>query len=79
MEFLLQWADDLDDAAHALRHLLPNIVGFLAALALFAATGAALVLAPHVAGPVVAGVLSASLLEVTRRRRTRIARQSDAG
>jgi hypothetical protein len=78
MEFLLQWADDLDDAVHALRHLLPNIVGFLVALALFAATGAALVLAPHVAVPVAGGVLSASLLEVTRRRRTRVAPQSDA-
>lgn len=78
MEFLLQWADDLDDAAHALRHLLPNIVGFLVALALFAATGAALVLAPHIAVPIAAVVLSASLLEVARRRRTRVARQRDA-
>lgn len=79
MEFLLQWADDLDDAVHAVRHLLPNIVGFLAALTLFAATGAALVLAPHVAVPVAAVAASASLLEVARRRRTRLARQSDAG
>jgi hypothetical protein len=64
---------------HAVRHLLPNIVGFLVALALFAATGAALVLAPHIAVPVAGGLLSASLLEVTRRRRTRVTRQPDAG
>lgn len=79
MEFLLQWADDLDDAVHALRHLLPNIVGFLVAIALFAATGAALVLAPQVAVPVAAVALSTSLFEVARRRRSRVARQSDAG
>lgn len=79
MEFLLQWADDLDDAMHALRHLLPSIVGFLVALALFAATGAALVLAPHVAVPVAAVGASASLFEMARRRRVRAARDSHSG
>ena len=39
MEFLLLWADNLDDALGALRHLMPKIIGFLAAFALFAATG----------------------------------------
>lgn len=46
MEFLLLWVDELDDALGALRHLAPRIAGFLTALALFAATGCALVLAP---------------------------------
>ena len=48
MEFLLLWVDELDDALGAVRHLAPRIVGFLIALALFAATGFALVLAPEI-------------------------------
>jgi hypothetical protein len=68
MEFLLLWVDELDDAIGALRHLAPQILGFLTATALFVATGAALVLAPHVTLTVAAIVFSASLLEIARRR-----------
>ena len=69
MEFLLLWIDDLDDAIGALRHLAPQIMSFLVALALFAATGAALVMAPHVTLPLAAVALSASIIELARRRR----------
>jgi hypothetical protein len=44
MEFLLLWADNLDDALGALRHLAPRILPPLAALALCAVAG--LVLLP---------------------------------
>ncbi|MDY6948768.1 MAG: hypothetical protein SXG53_23995 [Pseudomonadota bacterium] len=73
MEFLLLWADNLDDALGALRHLAPKILSFLAAFALFALTGFALVLAPHATLGVIGLVLSASLLEHLRRRRTALA------
>jgi hypothetical protein len=73
MEFLLQWADELDDALGVLRHYAPRIIGLLAALALFAATGFALVHAPHVTLTVFAVVLSATLFEALRRRRARAA------
>lgn len=69
MEFLLLWIDDLDDALGALRHLAPKLLGFLAALFLFAATGVALLLAPETTLAVVGVVLSASLFESVRRRR----------
>jgi hypothetical protein len=69
MEFLLLWIDDLDDAIGALRHLAPQIMSFLVALALFAATGAALVMAPQVTLSLAAVVLSASIIELARRRR----------
>ena len=69
MEVLLLWIDDLDDALGAMRHLAPKILGFLAALALFAATGFALLLAPETTLAVVGIVLSASLFESVRRRR----------
>jgi hypothetical protein len=78
MEFLLLWADNLDDALGALRHLAPKIVGFLAAFALFAATGFALVLAPEAALGVIGLVLSASLIEAVRRRRTSLDSASDS-
>ena len=71
MEFLLLWIDELDDALGALRHLLPNILGFFAAAGLFVSTGAALLLAPQVTLIVAALLASASLLEVARRRRLR--------
>lgn len=71
MEFLLLWADNLDDAVGALRHLAPQIFSFLFASALFAGTGAALVFAPQVTLPVAAVALSGSLLELGRRRRQR--------
>lgn len=77
MEFLLLWLDDLDDAIGTLRHLAPKIFSFLFALALFAATGAALLMAPHITLPLAAVVLSASLLEMARRRRIRLANQRE--
>jgi hypothetical protein len=73
MEFLLLWADELDDALAVLRHYAPRILGLIVALALFAATGFALVVAPHVTLAVFAVVLSATLFEALRRRRSRIA------
>ena len=68
MEFLLLWADNLDDAIGALRHLAPKILGFFCALALFAGTGFALILAPQVTLAVLAVTLSAGLIEAARRR-----------
>jgi hypothetical protein len=73
MEFLLQWADELDDAMAVLRHYAPRILGLIAALVLFAATGFALILAPHVMLAVFAVVSSATLFETLRRRRARTA------
>jgi hypothetical protein len=69
MEFLLLWADELDDAMGVMRHLVPKFLGFLCALALFAGTCFALIFAPHVALGVLAVCLSAALIEVARRRR----------
>ena len=77
MEFLLLWVDELDDAIGALRHLAPQILGFLAATVLFVATGAAVILAPQVTLTVAAIALSVSLLEIARRRRTRTADQRE--
>jgi hypothetical protein len=77
MEFLLLWADNLDDALGALRHLAPKILGFIAAFALFAATGFALVLAPEAALGVIALIMSASLIEAVRRRRTALSPPSE--
>lgn len=71
MEILLLWADDLDDALAVLRHYAPRILGLFVALALFAATGFALMYAPHVTLAVLAVVLSASLFEALRRRLAR--------
>lgn len=73
MEFLLLWADNLDDALCALRHLAPKILGFLFAFALFALTGFALVLQPQATLAIIGLVLSASLVEHLRRRRTTLA------
>lgn len=70
MEFLLLWVDELDDALGALRHLAPRILGFFAAIVLFAVSGIALVFAPHALALIVI-VLCASLLETVRRRRLR--------
>jgi len=72
MEFLLLWADNLDDALGALRHLAPKILGFIAAFALFAATGFALVAAPEAALGVIGLIMSASLVEAVRRRRNAV-------
>ena len=70
MEFLLLWADDLDDAMGAVRHLAPKVLGLLLASGLFAATGFALVVAPQVTLAAIALALSGALFEVVRRRRT---------
>jgi hypothetical protein len=78
MEFLLLWADELDDAMGALRHLLPTIFSFLFAVALFAVTSFAMVLAPRVTLPALALVLSATLVETVRRRRRLLADQDDS-
>lgn len=73
MEFLLLWADNVDDAVCALRHLAPKILSFVAAFALFALTGFALLLAPPVTLAIVGLVLSAPLVELVRRRRAALA------
>jgi hypothetical protein len=78
MEFLLLWADNLDDALGALRHLAPKILGIIAAFALFAATGFALVLAPEAALGVIGLIMSASLIEAVRRRRTALPAAADS-
>ncbi len=70
MEFLLLWIDELDDAIGALRHLAPKLLGFVVALALFAATGFALIVAPHITLAILAVALSALLIESARQRRT---------
>lgn len=69
MEFLLLWADNIDDALCAARHLAPKILGFIAAFVLFVVTGFALLLVPEVALAIIGLVLSASLVELIRRRR----------
>jgi hypothetical protein len=73
MEFLLLWADELDDVLAVLRHYAPRVLALIAAVALFAATGYALVRAPHVTLAALAVVLSATLVETLRRRRARTA------
>ena len=77
MEFLLLWADELDDALAVLRHYAPRILGLFVALALFAATGFALVYAPHVTLGAFAVIFSATLFETLRRRRARTASDRD--
>jgi Flp pilus assembly protein TadB len=69
MEFLLLWIDELDDALGALRHLAPKIAGFCLAVALFALTGFALVVAPHTTLAIAGVVLTATLFEFARKRR----------
>ena len=73
MEFMLLWADDLDDAMGAVRHLAPRLLALLLALGLFAATGLALLRAPQLTLAALAVALSASLIEGVRRRRARLA------
>jgi hypothetical protein len=69
MEFFLQWADELDDLMGLVRHFAPKILAFIVAVALFALTGFALLLAPGVTLAIIGLVLSASLVEAVRRRR----------
>jgi 4-amino-4-deoxy-L-arabinose transferase-like glycosyltransferase len=72
MEFLLLWADELDDALAVLRHYAARILGLFVAIGLFAATGLALMYAPHVTLAVFAVVLSGTLFEAVRRRLVRV-------
>jgi hypothetical protein len=72
MEFLLQWADELDDALGVIRHYAPRILGMIAALALFAATGYALVFVPYFTLAAFGLILSATLFEAFRRLRARL-------
>lgn len=74
MEFLLLWADNVDDALGVLRHLAPKILSIIAAFALFVVTGFALILAPHATLAIIGLVLSAALIEHVRRRRAALAR-----
>jgi len=69
MEFLLLWMDNLDDALGALRHLAPRIAGFVFAIALFVATGFALVASTQITLAAIAVIASATLIESSRRRR----------
>ena len=78
MEFLLLWVDNLDDSVHALRHLAPKIFGLLLALSLFVLTGIALVRAPHVGLAAIGLVMSATLIEVKRRKAQEIAQRERA-
>jgi len=71
MEFLLRWADDLDDALGALRHLWPQVVDFITATLLFVMTGFSLMIATQATALALAVLLAAVLLEVLRQRRTR--------
>jgi energy-converting hydrogenase Eha subunit G len=71
MEFLLLWADELDDALGALRHLWPQIVDFVLAMLLFVITGFGLLLATQITLPGVVVMLAAMLLELLRLRRAR--------
>jgi len=73
MEVFLLWIDELDDVLGAARHLAPKLLGFLFALGLFAATVFALSLTPHATLAVTGLVLSATLAEAVRRRRSRTA------
>ena len=77
MEFLLLWVDELDDAVGTLRHLAPKIVGFLFAIVLFLGMALAFSLAPQTTLGVVTVVLSASLIEVARRRRAQNLRATE--
>lgn len=72
MEVLLLWADNLDDAVCAARHLGPKILALLTAVSLFALTAFALVLAPQATLGGIGLVLSAFLVETIRHRRARI-------
>ena len=71
MEFLLLWADDLDDVFGALRHLWPQVVDFFTATLLFVMTGFGLMLATQATAFAVVALLAAAMLEMSRRRTER--------
>ena len=71
MEFLLLWADDLDDVLGALRHLWPQVVDFITATLLFVMTGFGLMLATQATVFAVATLVAGTMLEVSRQRRLR--------
>ncbi|HEX2495145.1 MAG TPA: hypothetical protein VHK24_15340 [Steroidobacter sp.] len=70
MEFLLLWADELDDAIAAARHLTPRILGVLAAIGSLAAAAFALMPAPRLLLGALALALAATVMQLVRRRRT---------
>lgn len=62
MEFLLQWADDLDDALSALGHMAPRVTGVIIGAVMLVASILALVLLPAApALAVIAALLCLSL------------------
>lgn len=67
MEDLLLVLDELDDAVAAARHLAPRLLGFLAALALFALTVLSFLFLPKVTLGALGVLLSVVLLERVRR------------
>ena len=71
MEFLLLWADDLDDVLGALRHLWPQVVDFITATLLFVTTVFGLMLATQATVFAVVALLAAAMLEMSRRRTQR--------
>jgi hypothetical protein len=79
MEFLLLWADNIDDAVGALRHLAPKVLALLAAISLCALTGIALVHAPEATLAAIGLVLSVSLVETIRQRRAQLEARQGSG
>jgi hydrogenase/urease accessory protein HupE len=71
MEFLLLWADNLDDVLGALRHLWPQVVDFFTATLLFAMTGFGLMLATQATVAAVAVLSAAGLMQLLRQRHHR--------
>lgn len=68
MENLLLVLDELDDAVAVVRHTAPRLIGFLAALALFALTVLSFLFAPKITLGVLGILLSVVLLERFRQR-----------
>ncbi|MET0986477.1 MAG: hypothetical protein ABW034_13835 [Steroidobacteraceae bacterium] len=68
MEDLLLALDELDDAVAAARHLAPRLLGFLAALVLFALTVLGFLILPKVTLAAAAVLLSIVLIDRVGRR-----------
>lgn len=68
MEDLLLVLDELDDAVATARHLAPRLLGFLAALALFAFTVLGFLILPKVTLAAAAVLLSIVLIDRIARR-----------
>ena len=67
MEDWLLVLDELDDAVATARHMAPRLIGFFAALALFALTVVSFMFVPRTTLAILGVLLSASLLERMRR------------